>query len=157
MELARGALTAQLFELIRPQVKHRFGDAVAQLSDGPDGVDVSFKSGARERFDLVVSGEGLHSTTRALAFGPEASFSRYLGYCFAIVELPNTYGLRREAVVYNKPGKAAVLYSTNDGPRFTPSSRTGGHRRRRRRSRTRSDSGTPSRKPSQATAGRFPA
>jgi 2-polyprenyl-6-methoxyphenol hydroxylase-like FAD-dependent oxidoreductase len=116
VELARGALTSQLFELIRSQVKHRFGDAITSLSDGPNGVDVGFKSGASERFDLVVSGEGLHSTTRAMVFGPEASFSRYLGYCFAICELPNKYGLRREAVIYNKPGKAAVLYSTTDGP-----------------------------------------
>jgi 2-polyprenyl-6-methoxyphenol hydroxylase-like FAD-dependent oxidoreductase len=116
VELARGALTSQLFELIRAQVKHRFGDTITSLSDGPNGVDVGFKSGARERFDLVVSGEGLHSTTRALVFGPEANFSRYLGYCFAICELPNKYGLRREAVIYNKPGKAAVLYSTSDGP-----------------------------------------
>jgi 2-polyprenyl-6-methoxyphenol hydroxylase-like FAD-dependent oxidoreductase len=116
VELARGALTSQLFDLIRSQVKHRFGDAISSLSDGPNGVDVGFKSGASERFDLVVSGEGLHSTTRTLVFGPEASFSRYLGYCFAICELPNKYGLRREAVVYNKPGKAAVLYSTSDGP-----------------------------------------
>ncbi|MFY9837797.1 MAG: FAD-dependent monooxygenase [Xanthobacteraceae bacterium] len=116
VELARGALTSLLFELIRSQVKHRFGDAIALLSDGPNGVEVGFRSGASERFDLVVSGEGLHSTTRALVFGPEASFSRYLGYCFAVCELPNKYGLRREAVIYDKPGKAAILYSTSDGP-----------------------------------------
>jgi 2-polyprenyl-6-methoxyphenol hydroxylase-like FAD-dependent oxidoreductase len=116
VELARGALSSQLFELIRSQVRHRFGDAITSLSDGPNGLDVGFKSGASERFDLVVSGEGLHSTTRALVFGPEARFSRYLGYCFAICELPNKYGLRREAVIYNKPGKAVVLYSTSDGP-----------------------------------------
>ena len=116
VELARGALTSQLFDLIRSQVKHRFGDAIASLSDGRNGVDVGFRSGASGRFDLVVSGEGLHSTTRALVFGPEANFSRYLGYCFAVCELPNKYGLRREAVIYNKPGKAAILYSTSDGP-----------------------------------------
>jgi 2-polyprenyl-6-methoxyphenol hydroxylase-like FAD-dependent oxidoreductase len=116
VELARGALTSQLFELIRSQVKYRFGDAIASLSDGPNGVDVGFESGASARFDLVVSGEGLHSTTRALVFGPEANFSRYLGYCFAVCGIPNKYGLRREAVIYNKPGKAAILYSTNDGP-----------------------------------------
>jgi 2-polyprenyl-6-methoxyphenol hydroxylase-like FAD-dependent oxidoreductase len=116
VELARGALTSQLFELIRSEVRHRFSDAVTSLSDGPEGIDVDFRSGASERFDLVVSGEGLHLTTRALVFGPEASCSRYLGYCFAICELPNKYGQRREAVIYNKPGKAAALYSTSDGP-----------------------------------------
>jgi hypothetical protein len=57
----------------------------------------------------------LHSTTRALEFESEANFSRYLGYCFAICELPNKYGLRCEAMIYNKPGKAAVLRSTSDG------------------------------------------
>jgi hypothetical protein len=116
VELARGSLTSLLFELIRYQVKHRFGDAIISLSDGPNDVDVGFRSGASERFDLVVSGEGLHSTSRALVFGPEENFSRYLGYCFAVCELPNKYGLCREAVIYNKPGKAAILYSTSDGP-----------------------------------------
>jgi 2-polyprenyl-6-methoxyphenol hydroxylase-like FAD-dependent oxidoreductase len=40
VELARGALTSQLFDLIRSQVGHRFGDAVTSLSDGPNGVEV---------------------------------------------------------------------------------------------------------------------
>jgi 2-polyprenyl-6-methoxyphenol hydroxylase-like FAD-dependent oxidoreductase len=116
VELARGSLTSLLFELVLTRVNHRFGDAIVSLSDRPDGVDVDFLSGLRERFDLVVSCEGLHSTTRELVFGPERMFSRFLGYCFAIYELPNPYGLRREAVIYNKPGKAAALYSTSDGP-----------------------------------------
>ena len=116
VELARGSLTSLLFELVLTRVNHRFGDAIVSLSDRPDGVDVDFLSGVRERFDLVVSCEGLHSTTRELVFGPERMFSRFLGYCFAIYELPNPYGLRREAVIYNKPGKAAALYSTSDGP-----------------------------------------
>jgi 2-polyprenyl-6-methoxyphenol hydroxylase-like FAD-dependent oxidoreductase len=116
VELARGALTSCLFERIRERVNHRFNDAIVSLNNGADGVDVDFKSGIRERFDLVVSGEGLHSATRGLVFGPEHQFSRYLGLCFAIFELPNIYGLRREAVIYNTPGKAAALYATNDGP-----------------------------------------
>jgi 2-polyprenyl-6-methoxyphenol hydroxylase-like FAD-dependent oxidoreductase len=105
VELARGALTSQLFELIRSPVKHRFGDAITSLSDGPNGADVGFKSGASERLDLVVSGEGLHSTTRALAFGLEGIFSRHLGYCFAICELPNKYGLRREGCGLQQAGQ----------------------------------------------------
>lgn len=116
VELPRGVLTSLLFDQIRDQVRHRFGDAIAALREDPDGVEVDFRSGVRERFDLVVSGEGLHSTTRELVFGPEARFSHYLGYCFAICELPNIYGLNREAVVFNRPGKAAILYATSDGP-----------------------------------------
>ncbi len=114
--IGRGTLASQLFGLVREQVKPRFSDAIASLEDRPTGVDVRFKGGARERFDLVVSGEGLHSTTRALVFGPEEPFSHYLGYCFAICELPNVYGLRREAVVYNRPGKAVALFGATDRP-----------------------------------------
>jgi 2-polyprenyl-6-methoxyphenol hydroxylase-like FAD-dependent oxidoreductase len=95
-------LTSQLFEIIRSQVKHRFGDAIVSLGDGPNGVVVAFRSGASERFDLVVSGEGLHSTTRALVFGPEAHFARYLRYCFAIWSA----------------GRVAVLGDAAFGPSF---------------------------------------
>jgi 2-polyprenyl-6-methoxyphenol hydroxylase-like FAD-dependent oxidoreductase len=116
VELPRGELSSLLFELTRGSAEYRFGDAILALSDGTAGVDVSFKSGREEQFDLVVSAEGLHSSTRSMVFGPENLFSRYLGYCFAIFTLANTFGLRREAAVYNKPGKAAALWSTNDGP-----------------------------------------
>jgi 2-polyprenyl-6-methoxyphenol hydroxylase-like FAD-dependent oxidoreductase len=116
VELPRGILTSLLFEAARPDIQCRFGDAIVALDEDPDGVDVEFRSGVRERFDLVVSGEGLHSTTRELVFGPEDPFSHYLGYCFAICELANTWGLRREAMAFNRPGRAAILYSTSDGP-----------------------------------------
>ncbi|MEU0254598.1 hypothetical protein ABZ299_19275 [Streptomyces sp. NPDC006184] len=34
-------------------------------------MDIVFDSGARRSFDLVIGTDGLHSSTRRLAFGPE--------------------------------------------------------------------------------------
>jgi 2-polyprenyl-6-methoxyphenol hydroxylase-like FAD-dependent oxidoreductase len=85
VELARGALTSLLFELVRTQVNHRLGDAIVSLSDRSDGVDVDFLSGVRERFDLV--GATFDHARASVRAG--AVFSRYLGYCFAICKLPN--------------------------------------------------------------------
>ncbi|MCZ9341015.1 FAD-dependent oxidoreductase, partial [Streptomyces sp. TRM76130] len=74
-------------------------------------VDVTFRSGARRRFDLVIGADGLHSHTRSLVFGPEEPYHRYLGRVFAGFTLPNDFGLEREAVVWNVPDRGAALYA----------------------------------------------
>ena len=84
------------------------------LEDGGAGVDVRFKSGAQGRFDIVVGADGLHSNTRALVFGPEAPFSRYLGYCFNLFSLPNDGGLAHEAIIYAEPGRMAGVYAVGN-------------------------------------------
>ncbi|MCZ9338746.1 FAD-dependent oxidoreductase, partial [Streptomyces sp. TRM76130] len=58
--------------------------------------------------------DGMHSATRKALFGPEEQFHRYLGYCFAVFTLPNTFGLSREVVLWNTPGKAGALYAVGD-------------------------------------------
>lgn len=72
---------------------------------------VVFDSGLRRTFDLVVGADGLHSNTRRLVFGPEEPFHRYLGHVFAGFTLPNEFGLAHEAVIWNEPGRSAVLYA----------------------------------------------
>lgn len=63
---------------------------------------------------MVIGADGMHSNTRALVFGPEASFSRYLGYCFNLFSMPNDLGFSHEAVVYAEPGRLAGVYAVGD-------------------------------------------
>lgn len=116
VELPRGTLTSLLYELTRNTIQYRFKDFITALNDGPDGIDVTFNSGRQERFDLVIAADGLHSSTRALVFGPEDQFKHYLGYTFAGFTMPNTYGLSQEAVIHSKPGKLAMVFSPDGGP-----------------------------------------
>lgn len=51
-----------------------FGDSIATLRDGSDGVDVQFKNGSARKFDLVLAADGVHSNVRKLVFGQEEPF-----------------------------------------------------------------------------------
>ncbi|MFI6638426.1 FAD-dependent monooxygenase [Streptomyces sp. NPDC050504] len=114
VEVPRGELAQALHGAVRDDVEFVFGDFVDALAQHPHGVDVTFRSGARRTFDLVLGADGLHSRTRRLAFGPERRFHRHLGYCFAVFAMPNTFGLSHEALIWNTPGRAAMLYAVKD-------------------------------------------
>ncbi|GAB2588153.1 FAD-dependent monooxygenase [Kribbella endophytica] len=111
LEVRRGDLADALYTPIRDKVEFIFGDSIAQLDDRGDRVDVVFDSGTSRSFDLVIGADGLHSNTRRLVFGPEEDYHRYVGYAFAGFTLPNDFGLSHEGVVWNVPGRAAVLYA----------------------------------------------
>ncbi|SDS75725.1 FAD-dependent monooxygenase [Actinoplanes derwentensis] len=107
-EVLRGDLLRMLFDLTATTVDHRFGDSIVAIDD----TRVTFASGGTEEFDVVVGADGVHSATRALAFGPEEQFVRDLGYRIAIYSAPNHLGLDREELTYIGPGRTALVYST---------------------------------------------
>ena len=69
IEILRGDLAEVLSTATKDHTEYLFGDRIESLSDGPEGVEVRFASGAERRFDLVVGADGLHSGVRALVFG----------------------------------------------------------------------------------------
>jgi 2-polyprenyl-6-methoxyphenol hydroxylase-like FAD-dependent oxidoreductase len=115
IELPRGALTSLLYGQTRNSaIRYRFSDSIEALQDDGAGVNVRFKNGDQDRFDIVVGTDGLHSNTRALAFGPEEPFNRYLGRCFNLFSMPNFGGFSHEAIAYSEPGRTAVLYAVQN-------------------------------------------
>ncbi|WP_216206286.1 FAD-dependent monooxygenase [Amycolatopsis aidingensis] len=114
LEVRRGDLAALLHGKVRDDVEFLFDDSIDTMDQSGRGVDVTLHSGQRRTFDLVVGADGMHSPTRELLFGPEEQFHRYLGYCFAIFTMPNTFGLSHELMMWNTPGKAAALYAVGN-------------------------------------------
>ncbi|MEU1804173.1 FAD-dependent monooxygenase [Streptomyces sp. NPDC019937] len=114
LEVRRGDLTDALHTAVRDDVEFVFNDSIATLDQSGHGVDVTFRGGGRRTFDMVFGADGLHSRTREFLFGPEEQFHRYLGYCFAVFTLPNTFGLSHETMMWNTPGRAAALYAVED-------------------------------------------
>jgi 2-polyprenyl-6-methoxyphenol hydroxylase-like FAD-dependent oxidoreductase len=114
LEVRRGDLTSALLAAVRDDVEFLFDDSIDTLHQSGHGVDVTFRGGGSRTFDMVFGADGLHSRTRELLFGPEAQFHRYLGYCFAGFTMRNTFGLFRETVMWNAPGRAAALYAVGD-------------------------------------------
>ncbi|SDO81490.1 2-polyprenyl-6-methoxyphenol hydroxylase [Streptomyces sp. cf386] len=115
LEVRRGELTDALYAAVRDDVEFLFNDSIDTLDQSSGhGVDVTFRGGSSRTFDMVFGADGLHSRTRELLFGPEGQFHRYLGYCFAGFTLRNTFGLSRELMMWNTPGRAAALYAVGD-------------------------------------------
>ncbi|MFC9237226.1 FAD-dependent monooxygenase [Streptomyces decoyicus] len=93
--------------------EYLFGDSVSSLTQTADGVQVTFERGAPRTFDLVIGADGLHSTVRRLAFGPEKDYVRHLGYYVAAWDLPEGAGdLGSRPVGYGEPGRLATVGRT---------------------------------------------
>jgi len=109
LEVLRGDLSRVLYEHSRASTEYVFGDSIATVTDTSHGVDVTFVSGMRRTFDLVIGADGVHSNVRALVFGPESQFVSHLGYYVATWDVPAHHGLGRHSLLYNVPGKLASV------------------------------------------------
>lgn len=114
LEVRRGDLSEALYAAVRDDVEFVFDDSIDTLDQSRHGVDVTFHGGGRRTFDMVFGADGMHSHTREMLFGPEEQFHRYLGYCFAVFTMRNTFGLSHETVMWNTPGRAAAFYAVGD-------------------------------------------
>ncbi|MEO3811040.1 FAD-dependent monooxygenase [Sphaerisporangium sp. B11E5] len=101
VEILRGDLAGLLHERTRDRCEYVFGDSVTSLTEVPDGVLVTFERGEPRTYDLVVGADGIHSTVRRLAFGPEEECVRFLGYHYALADLGGEGG----GAMYNEPGR----------------------------------------------------
>ena len=111
LEIMRGDLSRILYDATKADTTYIFGDSIAALTDLGDRVAVVFDSGRTANYDLVVGADGVHSNTRAKAFGPERDFVRNLGMCVSIFTTPNRLGLDHTGLLYTTPGAVAGIYS----------------------------------------------
>ena len=116
VEIMRGDLAAILHDVTKDDVEYIFGDSIRTLDQDADGLTVAFEGGATRRFGLVIGADGLHSTVRDLAFGPESRFVRYLGHYGAFANGNPALGEDRWVTLYNEPGKAAGVYRSGNHP-----------------------------------------
>lgn len=117
VEVLRGVLASMLWEITRDDVEYIFDDSIDSLVDHDGGVDVTFKSGTKRTFDLVVGADGLHSNVRRLVFGAESQFERYLGRYFVGFMADNRLKISRECWCFNAPtGHNVVQYAVGDDP-----------------------------------------
>lgn len=114
IEILRGDLSQVIYDDTRDRVEYVFGDRIAELTQDADGVDVTFAGGNRRRFDLVIGADGLHSSLRAMVFGPRERFVRHLGMVLAFYSVPNEFGIDRWMIDYQHQGRSAGLRPLKD-------------------------------------------
>ncbi|OHU26650.1 hypothetical protein BKG77_19890 [Mycobacteroides chelonae] len=113
IEVLRTELNTVLFAAAQDGVTYRFDDSIAALDDAGSHVAVTFQSGLRHDFDLVIGADGLHSHTRALTLGPEPDFVHHLGCFQAHFTTNNLLGLCNSGLLLNQPGRTVGCYSVH--------------------------------------------
>jgi 2-polyprenyl-6-methoxyphenol hydroxylase-like FAD-dependent oxidoreductase len=111
--LPRSELSRLLFEKVQDGAEVIFDDV--SLEEHSDGVRVQLMHSGERRFDLVIGADGLHSTVRELAFGPQPRFEKDLGYIVAAFEVSG-YRPRDEDVylMYGLPGRMVGRFTLRD-------------------------------------------
>ena len=117
VEIERGDLGRILYDHSKDAAQYVFGDHITALAQAPDGVDVTFARGPARRFDLVIGADGMHSAVRRLAFAEEDRYRHDLGLAVAGFTVPNTFGLDHSGLIYNEPGRLAMVASGRDPAR----------------------------------------
>lgn len=72
-EIMRGDLCRLIFDATNGKAKYMFGTSVKSFKDAEKGVEVEFKNGKKEMYDLFVGADGVWSSTRRRMLGEEAS------------------------------------------------------------------------------------
>jgi 2-polyprenyl-6-methoxyphenol hydroxylase-like FAD-dependent oxidoreductase len=113
-EIERDLLLNMLFDLIKNDVQFVFNNSIVALNETKDNIEVTFKNGSQQVYDLVFGCDGIHSSVRRIWFGNEAEYVRFLGQYFAIA-ITNKLLVEQGAYqLYAEPNKGIALYAYNN-------------------------------------------
>ncbi|MBO0930571.1 FAD-dependent monooxygenase [Fibrella aquatilis] len=113
-EIERDMLLSILFDTVKSDVDFIFNNSITVLTETDETVQVTFKDGAQQSFDLVFGCDGLHSTVRKIWFGPETDYSHFLEQYFSITIVNKLLIRQNTSQLYNVPGKAVILNAYNN-------------------------------------------
>ncbi|WP_426625356.1 FAD-dependent oxidoreductase [Leifsonia sp. McL0607] len=116
VEIARADLAEALLDAARADARIVLGDSIAGLRQDPSGVDVTFEYGRPARFDLVLGADGLHSTVRRLAFGPEQNYARPFGLYIGTLRTKLHIADPAQALLYNEPNRLLAIHPAGGDP-----------------------------------------
>lgn len=110
--LRRSDLEHILYErAVRAGVEIRFGSSVAAIEQTDSAVSVRFEDGNQGKFALVIGADGLHSRIRALVFGEERQFARFLGGYVAALHMSGYANeLGRTLKMHEATDRLGMLY-----------------------------------------------
>lgn len=121
--ILRGDVEAALYGAVESLAQLRFGTTPVAIDEHVDGVDVTLRTTTgehstetTERFDLVVGADGLRSTVRRLAFGPDADYLRPFDHIIgvAILQEPVPGFQATDGMILAEPGRSAWVFPFTD-------------------------------------------
>lgn len=113
IEIERDKFVEVMMAALKGKVDFRFNDRIIGLAEFPDTINVNFKSGRNEDFELVLGCDGAHSGVRKIWFGPEEAYTHFLGAYFSISIVPKLLVPARTMQTYSVPYKSVMLNGYN--------------------------------------------
>ncbi|MFC7619321.1 FAD-dependent monooxygenase [Microlunatus sp. GCM10028923] len=102
--LLRTDLARILYDTIHDEVGYVFDDAITNVEQDEDGINVEFEKADPRRFDLLVGADGVRSNVRRLMFGPDDRYLRDLDSYIALFSVPSEVDLDGWQLMYTMPG-----------------------------------------------------
>lgn len=117
--LLRSDLAKVIYNSLGKDIEVIFGDTINNIEQDDDKVVVTFRSGTKRNFDLLIGADGLHSNVRNLVFGKETQFEKYYGYYTSSYTI-NHFSVGNNAFsMYNVPYKQVAVYSNKENKTTT--------------------------------------
>ncbi|MCA6065977.1 FAD-dependent monooxygenase [Chryseobacterium sp. RG1] len=113
-EIERDVLLTMLFDLIKNDVEFIFNNSITALNETKNTIEVSFKDGSQQIYDLVFGCDGIHSTVRKIWFGDETEYAHFLGQYFSIAIADKLLVEEGAYQMYAEPNKGVALYAYNN-------------------------------------------
>lgn len=116
VEINRGDLVEILMGAIAGVPCH-FNQLINSIQQNDDYVNVYFKNGRIERYDLVIGADGMHSTTRRMVFDKDEYKLINLGAYFSVFSIPNYLNLSHTEVQCEANQKL-ISYTCDKNPKM---------------------------------------
>nr|WP_099982808.1 tetracycline destructase Tet(51) [uncultured bacterium]AKQ05895.1 tetracycline destructase Tet(51) [uncultured bacterium] len=110
IEILRGDLVQILIDAMGDVPCH-FNQWVESIKQRDNDVEVQFKDGRTELYDLVIGADGLHSTTRRMVFDKDEYKLTNLGAYFSAFSIPNYLNLNHTDVQFEANQKLISMAS----------------------------------------------
>ncbi|MER7665399.1 FAD-dependent monooxygenase [Streptomyces sp. NPDC096193] len=121
--LLRGDIEAALYDQVASKTEIRYNTTPVAIDEHPDGVDVTLATTTgenttetTERFGLVVGADGLRSTVRRLAFGPDSDYLQPFHHIIGATILKEPVpGFRpNDGMILAEPGRSVWVFPFTD-------------------------------------------
>ena len=112
-EIERDDLLDMLFNDVTDDVEFLFAESIAELEESEDEVAVTFTSGRKRSFSLVLGCDGTHSALRRMCFGEESSFLVFLQNYFSLTIVDKLLIEEDTSQMFSVPGRTVMLNAYN--------------------------------------------
>jgi len=113
-EIERDVLLSMFYDTIKHDCDFIFNNNISSITEDGDFLNVSFKGGHQDNFDLVFGCDGIHSGVRDIWFGDESQFTQFLGQYFSIAIADKLLVEEGTYQMYAEPNKGFALYAYNN-------------------------------------------